>query len=60
MSFADRQLSLPNSFRKELHKFKLCGKCQKEKPPEGGTELGPGRWICASCWSRRAIQRSKQ
>ena len=34
------------------HKFKLCTKCETEKPPEGGIEMGV-KWICQSCWNKR-------
>lgn len=35
------------------HQFKLCSKCNESRPPEGGIDLGPGKWHCAMCWSRR-------
>ena len=34
------------------HKFKLCTKCDTDKPPEGGIENGH-KWICQSCWLKR-------
>lgn len=34
--------------------FKFCVKCQADKPPEGGIELGPSKYVCAECWKARA------
>jgi len=34
------------------HKFKLCTKCDTDKPPEGGIENGQ-KWICQSCWLKK-------
>jgi hypothetical protein len=39
------------------HKLQMCGKCLKEKPPEGGVEMSATRWICASCWTDRETGR---
>lgn len=36
-----------------VHKFKLCNKCEKERAPEGGVEMG-SKWMCATCWIRRS------
>lgn len=30
--------------------LKLCGKCDGDKPPEGGVQLNPQKWLCAGCW----------
>ncbi|MCF8167157.1 MAG: hypothetical protein K9K38_06085 [Rhodoferax sp.] len=39
-------------------KFRFCsGKCQEEKPPEGGVELAPGKWRCGACWIELARRR---
>jgi hypothetical protein len=35
-----------------VHKLKLCHKCDSNKPPEGGLDLGQ-KWICQSCWILR-------
>jgi len=40
-----------------MHRFKLCSKCNQEKPPEGGIEMSATRWICAACWTHKAIRR---
>jgi len=37
---------------KIMHKFKLCAKCQTDKPPEGGVDMG-SKWHCQLCWNRR-------
>ena len=35
------------------HQFKYCDKCETMKPPEGGIQMKPGRWLCANCWLKR-------
>jgi hypothetical protein len=38
--------------------FRFCaGKCQTEKPPEGGIETSPGKWRCGACWIDLARKR---
>lgn len=38
--------------------FRFCtGRCQCEKPPEGGVELSPGKWRCSACWIDMARKR---
>ena len=38
--------------------FRFCtGKCQCEKPPEGGVEISPGKWRCGACWIELARKR---
>jgi len=37
------------------HQFKFCGKCESEKPPEGGIDMGQ-KWICGPCWTRRVTR----
>ncbi len=32
--------------------FKRCGKCDTDKPPEGGIDMGH-KWHCQSCWLKR-------
>jgi len=49
MSFAAHQISLPNSLKNSSN-YKLCHFCEEKKPPEGGIELSPRRWLCAVCW----------
>ncbi len=39
--------------------YRFCsGKCQDERPTEGGIELSPGRWRCGACWMEMARKRS--
>lgn len=30
--------------------FRLCARCHHDRLVEGGVEIAPGRWLCASCW----------
>ncbi|CAB4195439.1 hypothetical protein UFOVP1298_19 [uncultured Caudovirales phage] len=55
MSFQKTGITLPNSAVLS-NKFQLCNKCLKEKPPEGGVEMSPTKWICARCWTIRATR----
>lgn len=56
MSFIYEPLVLPKSTQPApAHKFKHCQKCDKPRPPEGGIEMSATRWICATCWARRAL-----
>jgi len=57
MSFVKKQLDLRKS-PPNAHPFKLCAKCEERKPPEGGMDMGRGRWMCAECWNKRAIKRA--
>jgi hypothetical protein len=34
------------------NKFKLCSRCNNEKPPEGGIDMG-SKWQCQSCWRQQ-------
>lgn len=54
MSFVRSRIALPTS-GKHVHAFRYCSKCDEHKAPEGGIEMAPGRWLCAACWTRRAI-----
>jgi len=56
--FVKKQLDL-NGIQNNMHKFKHCGKCEQEKPPEGGIQMNPNKWYCASCWATRATRRPK-
>jgi hypothetical protein len=47
-----KHISLPNSGR-QSQPFKFCDKCEIKQPPEGGIQMGIGRWYCASCWLKR-------
>ncbi len=47
-----------HGLRESAH-FRFCsGRCQGDRPPEGGVELAPGRWRCNSCWMEMARKRS--
>lgn len=36
---------------RESNHYRFCsGRCQSERPTEGGVELAPGRWRCMNCW----------
>jgi hypothetical protein len=56
MSFVTKQLTL-NSPPPPSHQFKTCAKCEQSKPPEGGIDMTPTRWICAACWVAKASKR---
>ena len=56
MSFVKNQIEMPKS-SKNMHRFKLCNKCEELKPPEGGVQMSAARWICAACWTHRATRR---
>jgi hypothetical protein len=32
-----------------VHRYKCCNACDKDKPPEGGIDMGH-KWICQACW----------
>lgn len=58
MSFVTKQLLLNTGTPPQpAHRFKLCVKCNKDKPPEGGINMSPTRWICAACWVAKATRR---
>jgi late competence protein required for DNA uptake (superfamily II DNA/RNA helicase) len=44
---------------KNSHPLRLCDKCETKQPPEGGIQMGVGRWYCASCWLRRNRKEEK-
>ena len=46
------QINLNGSAR-HSHQLRFCDKCERKQPPEGGIQMGPGRWYCASCWLKR-------
>lgn len=60
MSFVNNRMRLHNTpTAQPVHKFRLCAKCEELRPPEGGIEMNPSKWVCATCWTRRAIKRVK-
>ena len=60
MSFVTQNISLKGNQKQPVHKLRLCSKCEKTKPPEGGIEMSPTRWICAVCWTHKAIGRAQK
>jgi hypothetical protein len=52
MSFTKHQLKLPGS-PPLGQKYKHCATCKQDKPPEGGVEMSPTRFVCVVCWNRR-------
>ncbi len=59
MSFVKQQLHMPKSTdnMRNAQRLKLCAQCEEKKPPEGGIDIKPTRWICAACWTRKATRR---
>lgn len=57
MSFQKNGINLPKT-PVHANKLRLCNKCEELKPPEGGVQMSAARWICASCWTNRAIRRT--
>lgn len=59
MSFATQPINLSGRIP-PAHKFKHCDGCDKDRAPEGGIELSPGKWRCYSCWTRRTVSGTKK
>lgn len=59
MSFVKNQLHMPKSTDnlRNAQRLKLCTQCEEKKPPEGGIQMNPTRWICAACWVAKATRR---
>lgn len=59
MSFVRQRIDISDKIppRQAAHLFKMCSKCKQERPPEGGIQMSPTKWICAPCWTRRATNR---
>lgn len=36
-----------------------CSVCEQTRPIEGGIEKSPGRWVCGSCWRKKAAAPKK-
>lgn len=36
---------------------KICSQHGRESPPEGGIDLGPGKWLCGQCWKDKLANR---
>jgi hypothetical protein len=50
----------PTGRSRQLHPLKFCDKCETKRPPEGGIQMGVGRWYCASCWLKRNHKEKKK
>jgi hypothetical protein len=59
MSFAAHQIALKGSAKNE-NAYKLCNFCEERKPPEGGIQLSPRRWLCAVCWVDKTRKQPKK
>lgn len=57
MSFVTQNINLNGNRKQPVHPHRMCTKCNEMRIPEGGIEMRPGRWICAACWTNRAIKR---
>lgn len=40
--------------------FRDCVGCKRKRLPEGGCDLGYGRFKCSECWRNEAAIRSRQ
>ena len=43
-----------------LTMFRDCVGCKRKRLPEGGCDLGYGRFKCSECWRNEAAIRSRQ
>lgn len=57
MSFVNARIGLSGSHPVNTRPLRMCDKCQRERLPEGGIQMNPTRWICAECWTKRAVKR---
>lgn len=55
-NFVNNHLSIGSE--QPVHKSRLCNKCEEMRLPEGGVQMNPARWICASCWTNRVTGRN--
>ncbi|CAB4136542.1 hypothetical protein UFOVP312_13 [uncultured Caudovirales phage] len=59
MSFVKQNINLNGNLKQPVHRYKFCDQCETKKPPEGGVQVRPTRWVCAACWVRKATPRKK-
>ena len=57
MSFVKQNINLNGNRKQPVHPARMCSKCNEMRMPEGGIEMGPGRWMCAHCWTVRTTRR---
>ena len=55
--FVKQQLAL-KGMPTNTHQFKQCGKCEQDKPPEGGVQMSHTKWHCVVCWANRVTRRN--
>ena len=62
MSFVQRHIYISDNHppKQPVHQFKHCSKCDEERAPEGGVDMGNGKWLCANCWTIRATRSKKR
>lgn len=46
-----KALSLPGS-RHGAQQLRMCDQHKETTTPEGGVQMNPNKWVCASCWVR--------
>lgn len=55
MSFVKNPIAMRETPR-NARPFKLCDWCETRRAPEGGMDMGNGRWMCAVCWTHRVTR----
>lgn len=52
--------SLPRQTEPQpVHRFRDCIRCNQQRPPEGGVEVGQSRWVCHKCWGKEVQRKVK-
>jgi len=54
--FVKRQIDIGS--KQPIHQLQLCNKCEEKRPPEGGIQMNPSKWYCASCWAKKVTVRN--
>lgn len=39
--------------------FRYCNHCDRDRLVDGGVQLNPGRWLCASCWMKYLSRKTR-
>ena len=55
MSIVAWPVHLPNS-QLASESLRFCFDHQAKRPADGGCEIAPGKWFCASCWVKRKFR----